>query len=1542
MGWLGLTAALAGGSPLALADTDIATAPLFTTSTSQVKPNVMFVLDDSGSMSWDYLPDDADFAVPASGSNGNVQYGRRTAQCNGVAYNPTITYTTPKNADGTSQADNATTFLNGANPVANTYNRRLTTQSNLSIVSSGTLSLTVNVSNMRTAWYPVGSVVTVFNGLSTSQNYMMGTVKTWDASSGAITITVLASVGSGKLDNVTVGDGTPVLQYYYKYATPTDGTAMSYRYPGNVLTTNSTFYTQCASTIGSSPGADVFTLVIVTPSSSEAKNYANWYKFYRTRMLMMQTAASQAFSPMNSDYRIGFTTINDSTVTSSGFLNVSDFDSTQKTSFYSKLMSASPTGSTPLRGALSKVGRYYAMKADSQTYDPVQYSCQKNFTILSTDGYWNTPVEVTGKGAALNYGPYGLDNTTYVGQQDGPGTTRPQYDGNVSVATTATKWNIVSTYDSTKVTPRTSTSGSVVTQTDKTPTVQHRVLYAAAGTYYAPISNSTVANCAVGANPCKITITTSSAHGMATGNSVTLSGMTPSSLNGSYPITKVGSSTTQYTITVTSRPSSITGNGTSFYSPVGCAANQAQQSSQGQISTLTSTTTTKTTTYTDTTIAPVTQTTHYKSTTPYTETLILWNGIQQSDKTVQGTTSNSSTTDSATTGSAPYPDGPRTNPSTVVGTPSTSSSSSSWASDGTAAVLSCVTTATAKASGATSAVTSDPAGTTTTTYSSPVATSPATTTTSGTPYTVTTDPVQTQVAVSGPTTVNTSTGGSTNSLADVAMYYYMTTLRSDDLGNCQGALKKSVCDASQPVVGFDEDTKKELHMSTYTLSLGNSGTMLYDPNYQSQTVGDYANVKNGSANWPVPSSDAGAVNIDDLWHAAVNGRGRYFSANDPNSLASSLAGTLSTITGVIGSASAAATSTLQPVKGDNGVFIAQFKSQDWTGDLKAYTTMDVNTGAVVTSKLDDKGNPVDLAIWSASALLTSDTVRTIYYFRPSGVSDSFTGSLQPLVYSTSAMTTDERAFFDNACSKAASLTQCTGNATNDAAVNSGANMVSFLRGQTLTQYRARKSVLGDIVNSSPVYVGKPSMNYTENNYTTFKTQQASRKATVYVGANDGMLHAFNAEMSKDGDGNAIATADSGKERWAYMPRLVMPYVYQLADTFYASKHQYFVDATPAVGDVYDATLGKWRTILVGGLNAGGKGYYALDITDPTAPIALWEFTDAQRLGYSFGNPIITKRKDGTWIVAFTSGYNNTDGGGHLFAVNALTGAKVLGSTSGTIDTGVGSAGSSSGLGKLNVWVDSDTENLAQRFYAGDLLGNIWRFDIDGNQEPKNAALAIAQLADSSDAPQPITTMPMLAQVDSDGVSVPVVYVGTGRYLGKSDVTSTGQQSIYAIKDSLSSTGIGKARASAAQLVKQKVSDTSPRVVGDASTPVNWSSSNGWYVDLVSAGERINVDMLLAFDVLTAAANKPAAVATDCTDAGKGTSLIYKLNIKNGMGTATEMSTMVAGLSAVQLQSGMGVVIVTKTDATTPATIGIDPSAQPGKQAHRTSWRELAD
>src|SRR5690606_32498731 len=269
----------------------------------------------------------------------------------------------------------------------------------------------------------------------------------------------------------------------------------------------------------------------------------------------------------------------------------------------------------------------------------------------------------------------------------------------------------------------------------------------------------------------------------------------------------------------------------------------------------------------------------------------------------------------------------------------------------------------------------------------------------------------------------------------------------------------------------------------------------------------------------------------------------------------------------------------------------------------------------------------------------------------------------------------------------------------------------------------REYVLGDIVHTNPNYVKRTRFNYKDPSYAAFAESMENRSSMLYTGANDGMLHAFDAV--------------TGEEEWDYIPGMIMPELWRLADREYT--HRYFVDGIITVADICTnvnaatkecTSSTDWRTILIGGLGKGGCGYYALDVTDPNQPKSLWEVDSTKEnfgdLGFTYGNPQVVKNKEGKWVVIFTSGYNNYpggcsansgDGNGHLYVVDAATGA-FISKTSTTVNgQAVGSTTTPSGLAKVNAWINDPSDPVADRVYGGDLLGNVWRFDFDDNYAP---------------------------------------------------------------------------------------------------------------------------------------------------------------------------------------------------------------------------------
>jgi type IV pilus assembly protein PilY1 len=780
-------------------------------------------------------------------------------------------------------------------------------------------------------------------------------------------------------------------------------------------------------------------------------------------------------------------------------------------------------------------------------------------------------------------------------------------------------------------------------------------------------------------------------------------------------------------------------------------------------------------------------------------------------------------------------------------------------------------------------------------------------------------------------------------LADVALYYYQTDLRPT---GSVGALGEDVSENNVPT---REDTLSTTsgaktpnwqHMITFGLGMA-EGLMDWREDYESRdATGDFDKVRAGASsgcawttgkcNWPVPGERAPS-NLDDLWHASVNGRGKFFYARDTKMVQDGLTNTLLSLQERNAAGAAAATSTPNITPADRGIYKTSYTTVDWYGEVTAQL-INPSDGSVVPDIL-----------WSAKDKLQAQ-VGVTTDARKILIGDySKTGGHKDFLYSELDAAT-ERPWFDGKCSF---MTQCiTLDATQQATADSGTNMVNYLRGRSEYEalvYRDRAYALGDTVNAVPLYIAKPRLGFVDATaipYSTFVKANATRTPMLYVGANDGMLHAIN--------------ANTGSETWAFIPRQVAPEMWRLADEGYASKHRYYVDGSPTFMDIWDGS--SWRTILVGGLNAGGRGFYALDVTVPSDPKALWEICHDKNLcpifdedmGHSFGNPIITKRADGTWVVIVTSGYNNVapgDGRGYLFILDALKGT-VLDKVQ-TPDGG--STTSPSGLGKISGWADNFyIDNTAKWIYGGDQEGSIWKFDLTGKTV---TVTRLGQALAADGKPQPITTRPELGLIDE---KYKVVFVGTGRYLGLKDLSDPAtqdpkgewswQQSLYAFKDD--DTKYGSLRD--AGLVEQKIiglAGGEERSI--TANKVDWSTSPGWFVDFnpgnASPGERVTVDPQLALGTLLVATNVPGATAC----AVGGDSWIYQFDYKSGsfvygapgdIVARKQTGALTVGMVVYQLQKGSIVGQVQRSETSMrKEDLNIAPGATPSR---RTSWREI--
>ena len=750
--------------------------------------------------------------------------------------------------------------------------------------------------------------------------------------------------------------------------------------------------------------------------------------------------------------------------------------------------------------------------------------------------------------------------------------------------------------------------------------------------------------------------------------------------------------------------------------------------------------------------------------------------------------------------------------------------------------------------------------------------------------------------------LQSGTAAEANTLADIAAYFFGRDIRPDMADEVPTTKADTEIFRMDWLEKQGEFFRKRQRMTTYTLGLGVDGSLVYHKDYPDGLSLDYNAIMAGSKVWPKTSASS-EHKIDDLWHAAVNGGGRYLSAATPDSLYQQLVAAFNAIGSQSGAASAAATSNLSLVAGSSNLaYLPRYSVEgfDWNGDILALK-MNPDTG-----ETDSEEN----SVWSARTNLQAPAkagARTLYTFNKSA-----SGADKKKVLTFSNLTTDEKNYFDPA-----RLSQCASNPGLNCPGATAENLFDFLMGKddvtTNKSYRTRSYVLGDIVNSGPVHVAAPYFDYTDNNYQDFKNTKKNRTPVLYVGANDGFLHAFSGE--------------TGNELWAYMPSAALPDLHQLANKSYA--HRYFVDGKITVSDAFD---GSWRTILVAGMGAGGKHYFALDVTDPANPKALWEFTDAT-MGYAHGNPLITKLpKTGQWVALLTSGYNGGDNGqGVLYALDLFSGTEVfrIKTTNGTA-----SATKPVGLAKINNWrenayVNADdgvsNNNTTVSVYGGDLNGDLWRFDL----ESRSVSL-VARVG------EPITVMPELASIRGHRV----VFFGTGLWLQVKDKADRATRTIYAIKDSLGGT-ISSVKGNS-DFVEVTLSQNGTKRES-SSAQMNWEAMQGWYANLVEEGERVNVDPWLAGTMLAVASNIPdSGTARDCSAGGRSWFNVFdvltgKLSSSN---TTYFGNTLIAGISGFTTASGQPKVLVVGTDGSNKTLSLGETQGTPQKQSRRVSWREL--
>jgi type IV pilus assembly protein PilY1 len=534
-------------------------------------------------------------------------------------------------------------------------------------------------------------------------------------------------------------------------------------------------------------------------------------------------------------------------------------------------------------------------------------------------------------------------------------------------------------------------------------------------------------------------------------------------------------------------------------------------------------------------------------------------------------------------------------------------------------------------------------------------------------------------------------------------------------------------------------------------------------------------------------------------------------------------------------------------------------------------------------------------------------------------------------------------------------------------------------------FRNRGSRHGDIVNSKLWYLaGPPASAYAQENYAAFRAARSSRQSMLYVGANDGMLHGFDAA--------------TGEEKIAYVPEGLNERLVELTRPTYS--HGYYVDGSPLTGDLYlgmpgsnDAT--QWRTYLAGFLGAGGKGYFLLDVTDPAAFTAANAATlvvadktaavsmDAD-IGHIFSEPVmeasdpsisrqITRMNDGRWALVMGNGYNSTSEKAVLL-IQYLDGDKKL------RKIGTGDA-ADNGLSAPRL-IDLNGDRIPDIAYAGDLLGNFWKFDLsapapsDWRVAFAGSPLFVAQ--DAAGVRQPITSAPVWKAHPDGGL---MLAFGTGRNVTVADRTDSGTQTVYGIHDDTTVTrerepnpltGSGTVTLTRGSTVAEGRSQLVAQTVGTASTtaetgdtlwtvssnPVPYSGSDprrGWFLDLPVAHERalqnpgwFGGDLIDIVSTVPATGESPG-IETCAPFVATARGYRTILNIVNGSApksriyaeasgspvTSTAQASRVEARGGVDIQDGEH-----RKDVGPPGMPVSPPSSALGKVTLRPSWRQL--
>lgn len=612
--------------------------------------------------------------------------------------------------------------------------------------------------------------------------------------------------------------------------------------------------------------------------------------------------------------------------------------------------------------------------------------------------------------------------------------------------------------------------------------------------------------------------------------------------------------------------------------------------------------------------------------------------------------------------------------------------------------------------------------------------------------------------------------------------------------------------------------------------------------------GDFVNYVNGTYRWRAyggnaggpPSTSANRPVADrghDMWHAALNGRGQFYAVEKGEDLKKAFQQIIGTInTQTKPDMASTATSGANNTRNDVGKFTGGYEPGNaWKGFVKAETVQ----------KEGSSGGHL-VPAWGGQT--TADKIDAMDLNKRLIMSWSDVWKSTKYKGGTEFQWSNDETYLSTAQKAMLGLTPGNGVAVG----SNGQNILNYIRGERSLEgsstngytnakpFRARKSRQGDIVNSVIWYTGQPSSTYALNGYSAFSKK--ARTSMLYVGGNDGMLHGFS--------------ADDGSEKLAYVPRGVIPSLNKLAAPAFDEQHQYFVDGSPITGDV-DLGTGDitesgskypdWRTMLVGTLGNGGKGYFVLDVTNPSdfkadkaqslvkldrtrgateaAPNCSAMTNDAEKalcnkteeedkdIGHITAAPVldpnnsmrttqITRMNDNRWAVVMGNGYNSSNRRPVLL-IQYLDTNELVRIPATSDQPGTGNA-ADNGLASPRL-VDLNGDGRPDIAYAGDNLGNLWKFDLTSHDasdwkvafdsQPLFTAKGPASLGNSSrEQIQPITVAPTVRANDrtktlGTGTNAKTVKVGgmmvvfgTGRNITQADTNDVAVQTLYSVLD----------------------------------------------------------------------------------------------------------------------------------------------------------------